>query len=161
MKGLNYDIDNLDKQILSILMSDALIPFTEIAKKVFVSPGTIHVRYKKLVELGIITGSQINIDYTKLGFGITAFLGIYLEKSSMYDSVVSELQKIPEVTACNYTTGNYSMFATIICRDTDHLKEILHDKLQFINGISRTETLISLEESINRALPLFFDEEEK
>lgn len=160
MKSIHYDIDNLDKQILAILMEDALLPFTEIAKKVFVSPGTIHVRYKKLVELGIITGSQINIDYTKLGFGITAFLGIYLEKSSMYDSVVKELRKIPEVIACNYTTGNYSMFATIICRDTDHLKEVLHDKLQSINGISRTETLISLEESIKRALPLIINSTE-
>lgn len=154
MKTENLEIDNLDLQILSLLMEDAQMPFTDIAKKVFVSGGTVHVRIKKLTTLGVLKGSQIIVDPAKLGYGITAFIGIYLVKSSMYDEVVEGLKQIPEVVGCNYTTGNYSMFAKILCRDTDHLKEILHDKIQGINGINRTETLISLEESINRPLKL-------
>lgn len=150
----NYEIDKLDLQILTILMDDAQVPFTEIAKKVFVSPGTVHVRFRKMVEMGIITGSQVRIDHSALGFDIIAFIGIYLEKSSMYTEVLAELKRIPEVVASHYTTGNYSMFVTIICKDTNHLKKILYDRLQHLDGISRTETLISLEESINRPLYL-------
>lgn len=150
----HYQIDKLDLSILSILMNDAQRPFTDIAKEVFVSPGTVHVRVKKLKDLGIITGSQLTIDASKLGYGITAFIGIYLEKSSMYKQVVAQLQQLPEVIACHYTTGNYSMFLKIICRDTDHLKQVLHDHMQHIDGIARTETLISLEESINRPILL-------
>ncbi|CAN5360838.1 Lrp/AsnC ligand binding domain-containing protein [soil metagenome] len=150
----NLEIDKLDLEILSLLMNDAQIPYTEIAKKVFVSGGTVHVRVKKLTDLGIIKGSQINIEPERLGYGLTAFIGIFLNKSSMYDSVVSGLKNIPEVVGCNYTTGTYSMFVKILCRDTNHLKQVLHDKLQQIEGINRTETLISLEESINRPLLL-------
>lgn len=150
----NYQIDDLDRQILTIMLEDALLPFTEIAKRVFVSPGTVHVRYRKLMEMGVISGSQIVIDHKVLGFGINAFIGIYLEKSSMYASVLQQLKKIPEVIGCHYTTGNYSMFANILCKDTDHLKVVLHDKMQYIDGISRTETLISLEQSIDRPLNL-------
>lgn len=153
----NYEIDKLDLQILTILMDDAQVPFTEIAKKVFVSPGTVHVRFRKMVEMGVITGSQVRIDHAALGFDIIAFIGIYLERSSMYANVLAELKRIPEVVGCHYTTGNYSMFITIICKDTEHLKKILYDKLQHLDGISRTETLISLEESINRPLYLLDD----
>lgn len=154
MIASNLEIDKLDLEILSILMNDAQIPYTEIAKKVFVSGGTVHVRVKKLTELGIIKGSQVNIEPERLGYGLTAFIGIFLNKSSMYDSVVNALKDIPEVVGCNYTTGTYSMFVKILCRDTNHLKQVLHDKLQHIEGINRTETLISLEESINRPLLL-------
>lgn len=152
MSAQNLEIDSLDLQILSILMDDAQIPFTEIAKKVFVSGGTVHVRVKKLTDMGLIKGSQVIIDPEKLGYSLTAFIGIFLNKSSMYDSVVSAIKEIPEVVGCNYTTGTYSMFVKILCRDTNHLKQVLHDKLQYIEGINRTETLISLEESINRPL---------
>lgn len=104
--------------------------------------------------MGLIKGSQVNIEPEMLGYGLTAFIGIFLNKSSMYDSVVDALKAIPEVVGCNYTTGTYSMFVKILCRDTNHLKKVLHDKLQYIEGINRTETLISLEESINRPLQL-------
>ncbi len=159
MAALNLEIDKLDMEILSILMNDAQIPYTEIAKKVFVSGGTVHVRVKKLTEMGIIKGSQLNIEPELLGYGLTAFIGIYLNKSSMYDKVVDALKAIPEVVGCNYTTGTYSMFVKILCRDTNHLKKVLHDKLQYIDGINRTETLISLEESINRPIKLLNDNE--
>jgi Lrp/AsnC family transcriptional regulator, regulator for asnA, asnC and gidA len=148
------DIDHTDRQILSLLMEDANIPFTEIAKKIHVSGGTVHVRMKKLTDLGIVKGANLSIDYTALGYDVVAFLGIYLDKSSLYDEVSEKLKAIPEIVAANYTTGAYSIFIKIICRDTNHLRDVLHDKIQKIGGIQRTETFISLEESINRPINL-------
>ena len=150
--ALNYEIDNTDIQILNILMENAFTPFTEIGKKLFISAGTVHVRMNKMEKLGIVRNPQLQIDLTKLGMDITAFIGVYLIRSDSYDSVVNELKKIDAVISCNYTTGNYSLFLKIVCRDTQHLREILHDKIQKIEGISRTETLISLEESFNRPI---------
>jgi len=151
---LNSEIDKTDLQILSSLLNDASIPYTDIAKKLGVSGGTIHVRMKKMQQLGIVKGSQLTIDYSKLGYDITAFIGIYLEKSSFYDQAAKGLLSIPEVVNLHYTTGNYSMFVKIICKDTEHLRLVLHDALQKVPGIQRTETFISLEETINRNIPL-------
>jgi len=150
----NYQLDNTDLAILNILMQDARRPFTEVAEEVFVSPGTVHVRMRKMEKLGLIKNSQLQVDLSKLGLDVTAFLGIYLQKSSLYDDVVSSLKAIPEIVDCHYTTGAYSMFVKIVCRDTNHLKNILHDFIQPIEGIERTETFISLEESINRQVQL-------
>ena len=152
--ALSSEIDSIDLTILSELIADATIPYTEIAKKTGVSGGTIHVRMKKMEEMGIIKGSHLEINYAKLGYDITAFLGIYLDKSEFYDTAVQELKQIPEVVNVHYTTGNYSMFVKIICRDTQHLRQVLHDKIQKVSGIQRTETSISLEESVNRTLVL-------
>ena len=146
----NYEIDNIDLKILSILSEDAKIPYTEVAKQVFVSGGTVHVRMKKMEEMGIVTGTTLNLDYKVLGFGVTAFMGIYLQKSSLYDSVIEKLKQVPEVVKIHYTTGNYNIFIKIHARDTSHLKDVLHDKIQHVEGIERTETFISLEESLNR-----------
>ena len=146
----NYEIDNIDLKILSILSEDAKIPYTEVAKQVFVSGGTVHVRMKKMEEMGIVTGTTLNLDYKVLGFGVTAFMGIYLQKSSLYDSVIEKLKQVAEVVKIHYTTGNYNIFIKIHARDTSHLKDVLHDKVQHIEGIERTETFISLEESLNR-----------
>lgn len=150
----NYQLDNTDLAILNILMQDARRPFTEVAEEVFVSPGTVHVRMRKMEKLGLIKNSQLQVDLSKLGLDVTAFLGVYLQKSSLYDDVVSALKEIPEIVDCHYTTGAYSMFVKIVCRDTNHLKNILHDFIQPIEGIERTETFISLEESINRQVQL-------
>ena len=152
------DIDNIDLKILSILMHDAQTPYTEIAKKVHVSGGTVHVRMKKLKNLGVVLGSNLSIDYSKLGYDITAYLGIYLDKSSLYSQVSEQLKAIPEVVGAHYTTGNYSIFAQIVCKDTQHLRQVLHDKIQRISGIQRTETFISLEESINRPINIVKEE---
>jgi Lrp/AsnC family transcriptional regulator for asnA, asnC and gidA len=152
--ALPSEIDSIDLKILTELIEDAAVPYTEIAKKVGVSGGTIHVRMKKMEELGIVKGSHLEINYARLGYDITAFLGIFLDKSEFYDKAVDDLRKIPEVVNVHYTTGNYSMFVKIICRDTQHLREVLHDKIQKVSGIQRTETSISLEESINRTLAL-------
>lgn len=148
----NYEIDNIDLKILNILSEDAKMPYTEVAKKVFVSGGTVHVRMKKLEELGIVKGTTLKIDYSKLGYDITCFLGIYLEKSSLYDEVVSKLKEVEEISTIRYTTGHYNIFCKIYCKDTQHLRDILHDKIQKVEGIERTETLISLEESVNKHL---------
>jgi len=150
------DIDNVDLKIISLLNKDAKTPYTEIAKKVFVSSGTVHVRMRKLEDLGVVKSATLNIDFSKLGYDISAFLGIYLEKSSLYDTVIVKLKDISEVINAYYTTGNYSIFAKIICKDTDHLREVLN-KIQLVEGIDRTETLIVLEESINRPIHLVID----
>lgn len=150
----NLEIDNTDLKILQILAEDASVPYTEIAQRVFVSDGTVHVRMKKLKEMGVVKGSQLIIDYAALGWDVTAFVGIYLEKSSQYEPVVEALRAISEIINLNYTTGAYSIFAKLVCRDTKQLMEILHGKVQNIVGIQRTETFISLEEPINRHLML-------
>lgn len=150
----NYELDETDRKILALLIADAKMPYTEIARKVHVSGGTVHVRMARLEELGIVQGATLRIDYEKLGYGVTAFIGIFLLKSSMYNAVAEELKRIPEIVSMNYTTGNYSIFARLVCRDTQHLREVLHDQIQLIEGIERTETLISLEESLNRPIQL-------
>jgi len=147
-------MDDLDYKILSELSLDAKQPYTDIAKKLFVSGGTIHVRMKKLEDAGIVIGSNIKLNYAKLDYDVSAFLGIFLAKSSLYDEVSASLKAIPEIVEAHYTTGNYSIFARIVCRDTNHLREVLHDKIQAIEGIQRTETFISLEESFNRPVKL-------
>ena len=150
----NYQVDKTDLKILEILMQDAKKPFTEVAKKAFVSGGTVHVRMNKMEEAGIVEKTTLKLNYAKLGYDITAFIGIYLEKSALYDKVLAKLKLIPEITSIHYTTGNYSMFVKIHCRDTNHLKEVLHDKMQQVEGIERTETMISLEESLDRNISL-------
>jgi Lrp/AsnC family transcriptional regulator for asnA, asnC and gidA len=147
---LNFD--KLDLQIIHHMMNDATVSYAELGKKLFVSAGTIHVRIKKLQDAGIIKGTQYSIDLKQLGYDVIAFIGIYLKESSLYDSVAKELHKIPEIVRLNYTTGNYSMFAEIACRDINELRFVLHDQLQKIKGIERTETFISLEESFNRTV---------
>ncbi len=144
------EIDDLDRKILAKLSIDGKTPYTEIAKELYVSSGTIHVRMKKMEQLGLVTGASILVDHSKLGYDITAFLGIYLDKSSLYDEVAKQLLAIREIVDAHYTTGLYSIFAKIVCKDTNHLRDILHDKIQRINGIQRTETFISLDQSINR-----------
>ncbi|MEN9610660.1 MAG: hypothetical protein RLZZ628_1474, partial [Bacteroidota bacterium] len=108
--------------------------------------------------MGIVVGASLSVDYAKLGYDISAFLGIHLDKSSLYDEVAEQLKSIPEIVAAHYTTGLYSIFAKIICRDTNHLKDVLHDKIQKIPGIQRTETFISLQESINRPIDISIDD---
>ncbi|MEJ7736168.1 MAG: Lrp/AsnC ligand binding domain-containing protein [Chitinophagaceae bacterium] len=144
------NLDKLDLQIIHNMMENAEISYAELGKKLFVSGGTIHVRIKKLQEFGIVTGTRLTVDIKLLGYDVIAFIGIYLEKSSLYDAVAKELRKIPEIVRLNYTTGNYSMFAEIVCKDINKLRFVLHDELQKIKGIERTETFISLEESFCR-----------
>lgn len=156
-KQEHLKIDKLDLQILSILIEDSKIPYTKIGEMLFVSAGTVHVRIKKMEQMGIVKGQQLIVDPLRLGYDISAFIGIYLQQSSMYEEVVAQLKAIPEIVSLNYTTGIYSIFMKIVCRDTNHLKDLLHDKVQNIIGIQRTETFISLEERINRQIRLIAD----
>ena len=148
--NIDKSLDKLDLQIIQAMMQDAEVSYADLGKQFFVSGGTIHVRIKKLEELGIVQGKRLAVDLKVLGYDIIAFIGIYLEKSSMYDTVAQALKAIPQVVRVNYTTGNYSMFVEIVCKDIQQLRFVLHDELQKIKGIERTETLISLEESFSR-----------
>lgn len=144
------NLDKLDFQIIQEMMEDAEISYADLGKKLFVSGGTIHVRIKKLEELKVVKGKRLSVDLKSLGYDVIAFIGIYLEKSSLYDYVAKELKKVKQIVRLNYTTGNYSMFAEIVCKDIQELRFVLHDELQKIKGIERTETIISLEESLDR-----------
>ncbi|MCK6541114.1 Lrp/AsnC ligand binding domain-containing protein [bacterium] len=146
------DFDELDRKILNLLMENAQMPYTEIAEKVHTSSGTVHVRMRKLEAAGVVIGSKLRVDPSMLGYDLCAFLGIFLEKGSLYKKVVKQLEAIPEITELHYTTGNYNILAKLYCRDTRHLRDVLNDKIQTIEGVERTETFISLEPSLERAI---------
>jgi Lrp/AsnC family transcriptional regulator, regulator for asnA, asnC and gidA len=148
----NLHIDSLDKKILSIIQGNARIPFLEVARECGVSGAAIHQRVQKLTKIGVIVGSEFVVDPKKVGYHTCAYIGIFLEKAGLFKEVVSQLEEIPEIIQCDYTTGNYSIFIKVYTRDNQHLKEILADKLQSIRGVARTETFICLEESFNRHL---------
>ena len=149
---LSYEIDNVDRTILSLLQHDARKPYTEIAKKAFVSGGTVHVRMGKLEKMGVVQGASLDLNLKALGYTVSGFLGIFLSKSSLYDRVAQQLKKIPQITSIHYTTGNYSMFVRIFARDTDDLKNILSHSIQSVEGIERTETFIILEQTLSRSV---------
>ena len=157
---LQIEIDGIDKEILRYLMEDARKPilqitiFLQIANKIGISGAAIHQRLRKLEEAGVIAGSKFIIDNKVLGYKTMAFIGIYLEKASSNSEAVRELKKIPEVLECHYTTGNWSILIKIICKDNEHLMQLLNKKIQPINGVSRTETFISLEQQIERQIQL-------
>lgn len=147
-------IDSLDRKILSILIKDARTPFLEVARECNVSGAAIHQRVQRLIRLGVISGSQFILEPKKLGYHTCAYIGIFLENASLFNDVSEKLLKIPEITQCHYTTGQYSMFIKVYTRDNEHLKDVLSDKIQAINGISRTETFISLDVLVDRQLPM-------
>lgn len=152
--GYNFKIDSLDINILSILMKNARIPFLEVARECGVSGAAIHQRVQRLSRLGIISGSQFVVEPKKLGYSTCAYMGIFLENASLFYDVSEKLLRIPEITQCHYTTGQYSMFIKVYTKDNEHLKDILANKIQAINGISRTETFISLDVLFDRQLPV-------
>jgi len=141
-------IDKLDKQILEYLVKDARKPFTEIAKDLFVSPGTIHVRVKKMEQMGIIKSTSISVDYEKLGFGFIAYVGLFTSRSSTSPQIIEALRNVPEVTVAHLATGKYGIFCKIRCRDASHAKDVIF-RINDIEGVENTESMISLEESIN------------
>ena len=143
-----YNLDEVDHQILDMLIENARTPFTDIAKKLLVSAGTIHVRVKKMEEEGVIKGSTLSLDYEKMGYAFIAHVGIFLEKTSMTQSVIEDLRLINNVTVAYLTAGKFNIFCKIRAKDTEDAKNIIF-KIDDINGVNRTETMISLEESIN------------
>jgi len=151
-------IDNLDRKILSIVMHNARIPSKDVAQVCGVSRAAIHQRIQRMTELGIITGSGYNVNPKLLGYSTCTYIGVNLERGAMYSTVVPELEKIPEVIECHFTTGPYTMLIKLFVRDNEHLMELLNKKIQMIPGVTGTETLISLDNSIYRQIPMYIDE---
>lgn len=152
--NLTNQLDELDYQILDLLIKDCRTPYLEIARVCHVSGGTIHVRMKKMEELGIIKGTRILLDLPKLGYDVCCFVGIYIDKSSSFDSVCAELSKIKEVVEIHLTTGQYSIFTKVICRNISDLQDLLLNKINIITGIQRTDTIISLNQKIDRNISI-------
>lgn len=150
----NIEIDGIDKEILRALMEDARTPILEIARSVGISGAAIHQRLRKLEKSGLISGSKFTINPKILGYTTMAFIGIYLDKAMSNPEAVKQLKKIPEVLECHYTTGNWSIFIKILCRDNEHLMHLLNKEIQSIEGVSRTETFISLDQQIDRQIPI-------
>ncbi len=143
-----FKLDEIDHQILDMLIENTRTPFTDIAKKLLISAGTVHVRVKKMEEAGIIVGSSLTLNYPKLGYSFIAYVGIYLQNTSQTKFVLERINEIPYVTVAHITTGKFNIFCKIRARSTNHAKEVIFT-LDDIEGVYRTETMISLEESIN------------
>lgn len=143
-----FKLDEVDHQILDMLIENTRTPFTDIAKKLLISAGTVHVRVKKMEEAGIIQGSSLTLNYTKLGYSFIAYVGIFLQNTSQTKFVLQRINEIPYVTVAHITTGKFNIFCKIRAKDTNHAKDIIF-MLDDIEGVYRTETMISLEESIN------------
>ncbi|MDP2060449.1 MAG: Lrp/AsnC ligand binding domain-containing protein [Flavobacteriaceae bacterium] len=147
-------IDGIDKEILRSLTEDARKPILEIARKMNVSGAAIHQRLRKLEASGLVKGSRLILSTKVLGYSTLAYVGIFLDKASSNPDAVRQLKKIPEVLECHYTTGNWSILIKIICRDNEHLMQLLNHQIQSIDGVSRTETFISLEQQIDRQVAI-------
>ena len=141
-------LDEIDHQILDLLIDNTRTAFTDIAKKLLISAGTVHVRVKKMEDAGFLKGSSLTLDYKKLGYTFIAYIGIFLEKTHQTKFVLQKLESIPYVTVAHITTGKFNIFCKVRAKSTDHAKEIIF-LIDDIEGVSRTETMISLEESIN------------
>ncbi len=152
-------IDHLDKKILSILSKNARIPFKDVAAECGVSRAAIHQRVQHMMENGIITGSSFNVNPKSLGYSTCTYVGLNLERGSMYKEVVEQLAMIPEIVECHFTTGPYTMLLKLYARDNEQLMDLLNNRMQTIPGVVSTETLISLEQSIKREVPANEDEE--
>jgi len=150
----SIQIDDLDRKILDIITKNARVPYLEVARECNVSGAAIHQRVQRLIKAGVIRGSEFKVDPALVGFRTCAYIGVFLEHPGHYRNIIEEFKRIPEIIECHYTTGNYSLFIKVYTRDNEHLRNILTDKIQSITGIMRTETLISLEESINRQIPV-------
>lgn len=154
MKDSNFKIDGIDKIILNQLMVDARTPILSIAREIGISGAAIHQRLRKLEVSGLIKGSKFIINPKVLGFKTLAFVGIFLDSSSKYKDAIKRLNEIDEVIESHYTTGNYAIFVKILCKDNEHLMQVLNHQIQHIKGVARTETFISLEQQIDRQLKI-------
>ena len=148
------NMDSIDYRIINLLTRNAKIPIAELSEKIGISGAAIHKRIKKLENNKIVTGSQVKIDPNKVGYTTLAFIGIYLEKAVDVDFAIKKLNKVDEITECHYTTGNWSILIKIYCKDNQHLMRVLNGKIQAIDGVSRTETFISLNQQISRQIKI-------
>lgn len=155
-----FKLDETDHKILGMLIDNTRTPFTDIAKKLLISAGTVHVRVKKMEEAGIIIGSSLSLDYKKLGYSFIAYVGIFLEKTSQTQFVLNRINEIPYVTVAHITTGKFNLFCKVRAKNTEHAKQVIF-QIDDIDGVYRTETMISMEESLNdktRLMRSIFDE---
>ena len=148
-------IDNLDRQILEIIMRNARIPSKDVAAECGVSRAAIHQRVQRMIDMNVIVGSGYHINPKILGYNTCTYIGVKLERGSMYKDVVPELEKIPEIVECHFTTGPYTMLLKLYARDNEHLMELLNTKIQEISGVVETETLISLHQDLKREIPIY------
>lgn len=154
MKSTNqttYQLDTIDKEIIYMLMDNAKTSLAHISKNVGISTTAVHQRIKKLEQAGVIENSVSFLNPKKIGYSVVSYVGVYLEKPSHYQEAVKAMQDINEIVEAHYTTGNYTIFLKVLCIDNDHLMQILN-KVQQLKGVTRTETFISLEQSISRQL---------
>ncbi len=154
MKNQVVTIDGIDKTILKYLMQDARTSILGIAREIGISGAAIHQRLRKLESSGLISGSKLLINPKVLGYNTTAFVGVYLDNASKFSSAIKRLKEIPEVVESHYTTGNWSIFIKLLCKNNTHLMKVLNEEIQFIKGVARTETFISLDQQIDRQLKL-------
>ena len=147
-------IDQLDRKILQIITKNARMPFKDVAEECGVSRAAIHQRVQRLIDIDVITGSGYTVNPKMLGFQMCAYIGITLERGSMYKEVVSELEKIPEIVESQYTLGSYTILIKLYAKNDEHLMELLNGKIQEIKGVATTETLTSLDQRINRTIPI-------
>jgi len=153
-KSETEKIDKLDRQIMAIIAKNARIPFKDVAEACGVSRAAIHQRVQRLIDTNVIIGSGYNINPKVLGFNTCTYIGVKLERGSMYKDVVPLLEQIPEITEIHYTTGPYTMLIKMYARDNEHLMELVNSKIQEIEGVTETETLISLRTSLKREIPI-------
>ena len=151
-------VDRLDKKILGILSQNARMPFKDVAAQCGVSRAAIHQRVQHLVENGVITGSGFDVNPKSLGYTTCTYVGLNLERGSMYKKVVERISAIQEVVECHFTTGPYTMLVKLYAKDNEQLMDLLNNKLQTIPGVVSTETLISLEQSTKREILVDPDE---
>ena len=149
-----FSLDGIDKAILRVLMENARTPVQEIARQLDLSGSAVHQRLKKLEDANLITGSYLKLNPASLGYSTTAYIGVYLDKAMRNPEAVAQLKKITEVVECHYTTGNWSILIKIMCKNNEHLMQLLNHKIQSIEGVSRTETFISLHQQIDRQISI-------
>ena len=147
-------IDGTDKKILIELTSNSRTPILEISRKIGISGAAIHQRIRKLKDSGLISGQHLKLNPKALGYTTLAFIGVYFDKAERNSQAIREMKKIPEILECHYTTGNWSVLIKILCKNNEHLMTLLNKQIQSINGVSRTETFISLEQQIDRQISI-------
>lgn len=153
-------LDEIDLKILDIISQNARIPFKDVAEQCGISRAAVHQRVNRLTEMKVIIGSGYHIDPKKVDYSTCTYIGIFLDKGGLYPTVAEALKNIPEIVECHYTTGQYAIFAKVYSRDNEHLKSILIHQIQTIKGITSTETIISLEETFRREVPIHLNKEE-
>ncbi len=152
--SIKHQLDEIDYKILDIISKNARLPFKDVATECGISRAAVHQRVNRMVEMDVIIGSGYYIDPKKVDYHTCTFIGIFLDKGGLYETVTEKLKSIPEVVECHYTTGQYAIFVKVYARDNEHLKAILNESIQKISGVSSTETLISLEETFKRSVPV-------